>query len=247
MRDALKPLKEKSPFLNYRGREASRVDNLTDAVFGIAITLLIFNLENPNSFETLLSFTQTLPAFLLSISFIVLIWNEHLNFSRIYAFNDTWLLILNTLFIGLVIFYVYPLRFLTIFLTNFFFGSGVNLGLKAEQVPDLMIYYGLIAAALYFMLFLLHWRAWAIREKLGLNAYEQWFSKNQLMRLVIMFSIPLLSVIVTASIKSSSVALAAILGGMSYNLYVPGMIIWSKRFQKRDQEWRASQAQETKD
>ena len=36
--------------IKYRGENASRLDNLTDAVFGIAITLLIFNLTNPNSF-----------------------------------------------------------------------------------------------------------------------------------------------------------------------------------------------------
>jgi uncharacterized membrane protein len=223
--------------LQYRGLEASRIDNLTDAVFGIAITLLIFNLENPDSFETLLRFTQTLPAFLLSISFIVLIWKEHFNFSRLYGFGDTWLIILNTLFIGLVIFYVYPLRFLTIFLTNFFFGSHVQLGLSAEQVPDLMIYYGLIVTGLYILLFLLHWRAYRIHEKLGFTEYEVWFTRQQLWRLAIMFSVPLISVLTSAVLKNHSLALAAILAGMAYNLYVPGMIIWARRFKKRDVEW----------
>jgi len=236
MRDSLAPLKPHDR-IRYRGQEASRLDNLTDAVFGIAITLLIFNLENPNSFETLLRFTQTLPAFLLSISFIVLIWKEHLNFSRMYAFNDTWLLILNTLFIGLVIFYVYPLRFLTIFLTNFFFGSEVNLSLRAEQVPDLMIYYGCIAAALYIMLFLFHWRAYRIRTQLELNDYETWFTRQQMLRLTIMFAVPLLSVLISASLRSSSAALAAILAGMVYNLYVPGMLLWGRRFRRGERQW----------
>ena len=98
----------RDPRIRYRGQQASRIDNLTDAVFGIAITLLIFNLSNPNSFEELLTFTKTLPAFLISISFIVLIWNEHLEFSRIYTLDDTWLKVFNTGFIALVIFYVYP-------------------------------------------------------------------------------------------------------------------------------------------
>ncbi len=232
MRDKLAANKSYHPQMRPRGLEASRIDNLTDAVFGIAITLLIFNLENPNSFETLLRFTQTLPAFLLSISFIVLIWREHLSFSRIYAFNDTWLVILNTLFIGLVIFYVYPLRFLTIFLTNFFFGSHVQLGLKAEEVPELMIYYGSIVSALYFVLFFFHLRAYGIREKIDLNAYEVWFTRQQLIRLGIMFTVPILSVAVAALLKDYSPALAGIMGGMTYNLYVPAMIIWSRRFRK---------------
>lgn len=242
MRSKFQETKARHPMINYRGSEASRIDNLTDAVFGIAITLLIFNLENPNSFETLLQFTQTLPAFLISIAFIVLIWKEHLNFSRVYAFNDAWLLVINTFFIGLVIFYVYPLRFLTIFLTNFFFGSHVDLGLSAAEIPDLMIYYGSIATALYLLLFMFHLRAWRIREKLGLNDFEQWFTKRQLARLSIMFAVPLASVIVVLSFKGQSIAWAAILGGMTYNLYVPGMVIWARHFKKANAHWQDPQA-----
>jgi uncharacterized membrane protein len=121
MRNELLKNKQQDSRIHYRGESASRLDNLTDAVFGIAITLLIFNLANPNSFADLLTFTKTLPAFLISISFLVLIWNEHLTFSEVYGLKDTGLVLLNTIFIALVIFYVYPLRFLTMFLTNFFF------------------------------------------------------------------------------------------------------------------------------
>lgn len=125
MRNEVLKNRHQDPRIKYRGENASRLDNLTDAVFGIAITLLIFNLANPNSFEDLLTFTKTLPAFLISISFVILIWNEHVAFSEMYTLNDTKLTILNTVFIALVIFYVYPLRFLTLFLTNAFFNTGV--------------------------------------------------------------------------------------------------------------------------
>lgn len=226
--------KHLNPRINYRGLEASRIDNLTDAVFGIAITLLIFNLENPNSFDTLLGFTKTLPAFLISIAFIVLIWKEHLNFSRIYAFGDSWLLILNTIFIGLIIFYVYPLRFLTLFLTGLFFGSDLSLELSAEDIPDLMLYYGLIVSALYSLLFLLHLWAWFIRDRLDLNDYEIWFTKKQLVRLAIMLAVPLVSVIVVSIIRPHSIGWAGVLGGSIYYLYMPAMIIWSRRFKKSE-------------
>lgn len=73
------------PRIEYRGVAPSRLNNLTDAVFGIAITLLIFNLANPNSFEDLLRFTKVLPACLISIAFIFLIWKEQRNFSKTYV------------------------------------------------------------------------------------------------------------------------------------------------------------------
>src|SRR5690606_25642870 len=135
MRNVILRNARRDPRINYRGAEASRIDNLTDAVFGIAITLLIFNLSNPNSFEDLMTFTKTLPAFLISISFIVLIWNEHLEFSRIYGLEDTWLKVLNTVFIALVIFYVYPLRFLTMFLTNFFLAPTLRSTSRTSRCP----------------------------------------------------------------------------------------------------------------
>ncbi len=130
MRNNLLRNRQHDPRITYRGENASRLDNLTDAVFGIAITLLIFNLSNPNSFSDLLTFTKTLPAFLISISFIILIWNEHVEFSEIYTFNDTRLIIYNTLFIALVIFYVYPLRFLTLFLTNYLFRAELHVSIQ---------------------------------------------------------------------------------------------------------------------
>ncbi len=64
--------KKSDPGVMYRGESPTRLDNLTDAVFGIAITLLITNVTNPNSFDTLLDFTKTFPAFLISIIILML-------------------------------------------------------------------------------------------------------------------------------------------------------------------------------
>jgi uncharacterized membrane protein len=54
MRNEIIRNKQHDPRINYRGLSASRLDNLSEAVFGIAITLLIFNLANPNSFSDIL-------------------------------------------------------------------------------------------------------------------------------------------------------------------------------------------------
>ncbi len=132
IRDQIYTNRRHDPYVLYRGETASRLDNLTDAVFGIAITLLIFNLSNPNSFEDLLRFTKTLPAFLISITFIFIIWKEHLHFSEMYSLNDSVFQMLNTVFIALIIFYVYPLRFSTLFLTNLIFQTDVTLNIRGE-------------------------------------------------------------------------------------------------------------------
>lgn len=216
----------------YRGQEPSRLDNLTDGVFGIAITLLIFNLANPNSFSDLLTFTKTLPAFLISITFLVLVWNEHLRFSEIYALNDGLLTLLNTIFIALIIFYVYPLRFLTLYLTNFFFHTDIQVSIQGDQVSFLMIYYGCAAFAIYFTLFLFYHRALKIKDTLQLNPFEIFYTRFQKIRLAIMFSVPLISITLTAFIHPFSYIFAAIAGGIAYCLYSPAILIWYQRYKK---------------
>ncbi len=239
MRQGINKNRQQDPRINYRGTNPSRLDNLTDAVFGIAITLLIFNLSNPNSFSDLLTFTKTLPAFLISISFIVLIWREHLQFSEIYTLHEGRLTVLNTIFIALIIFYVYPLRFLTLFLTNFFFQTDIHISIQNDQVPYLMIYYGFIAFALYFVLFLFYHRAYAISKELALNSYEQFYTKAHKQRLAIMFAVPVLSILLTAAINQYSFIWASIIGGITYCLYTPAMIIWHQKFNSNSKNFSA--------
>jgi hypothetical protein len=49
MNELTEPNKPKCNLLTERSAQSTPMDNLTDAVFGIAITLLIFNLANFNS------------------------------------------------------------------------------------------------------------------------------------------------------------------------------------------------------
>ena len=237
MRNEILKNRHHDPRISYRGETASRLDSLTDAVFGIAITLLIFNLANPNSFQDILTFTKTLPAFLISISFIILIWNEHLRFSEIYTLNDTRLTVLNTIFIALVIFYVYPLRFLTLFLTNFFFHTEISVNIQGDQVPDLMIYYGFAAFALYFVLYLFYSRALNLKKELNLNDYEAFYTLSQKTRLLIMFSVPLVSILLILILNAFSFIWASVVGGMAYCLYTPLIMIWYNKFKNRSKEF----------
>jgi uncharacterized membrane protein len=237
MRNEILKNRQHDPRIQYRGVSASRLDNLTDGVFGIAITLVIFNLSNPNSFEDLLIFTKTLPAFLISISFIVLIWNEHVEFSKIYTLNDSKLTVLNTIFIALVIFYVYPLRFLTLFLTNYLFNTNIKVSIQGMQVPYLMIYYGLIVFALYFVIYLFYLRVSKLKEELNLNEFEVFYTKSQKQRLLIMFAVPLLSILLTLTINNVSIVWASIIGGMTYSLYTPLIMWWYSRFKTKSKEF----------
>lgn len=232
MRKAIYEHRQRDPRITYRGTEPSRIDTLTDAVFGIAITLLVFNVTNPNSFADLMTFTKTLPAFLVSIGFVVVIWNEHVRFSEVYGMDHPGLMVLNTLFVALIIFYVYPLRFLTLFLTNFYFQTDIRLTLQGDQVPQLMVYYGLIAAALYFTVFLFYHRVHRLRDVIGFSAFEVFYTAKHRTRLIIMFGVPLLSVVITLTLHRASFLWASVAGGLTYLLYTPAMLVWSRGYRR---------------
>lgn len=106
MRKMYSKYSSKDPDITYRGEATTRLDNLTDAVFGIAITLLIFNISDASTFNDLLSFAKSFPALLISIVFLALVWQEHASFSRIYSTENQTVRLLNILFITLIIFYV---------------------------------------------------------------------------------------------------------------------------------------------
>jgi uncharacterized membrane protein len=232
MRNLISENRLRDPNLTYRGIQPGRMEGLTDAVFGIAITLLIFNLANPNSFADLVTFTKTLPAFLISIFYLLLVWREHVHFSEVFGLNDSILSALNTLFLALIIFYVYPLRFLTLFLTGLLFGFEGTVAIAWKDVPDLMTYYGLIAFALYFTLFLFYIRVLSIEKAFELSAYEKVYLRMILWKMGVLFVVPLLSVAITAAFGTAYPGMASIIGGNIYWLYSPAMYFWAKQFDR---------------
>jgi len=238
MRDQVRSARNKDPRITYRGDSSSRLDTLTDTVFGIAVTLLIFNLENPNSFEDLITFTKTLPAFLISIGFLVLVWNEHVNFSQIYAPSGPLFTFFHAIFLALVIFYVYPLRFISIYLTNFFFPS-TAIDIQGTDVPNLLIYYGFVLFGLYFMLFIFYLRAGRLKDSLGLNPFEIFLTRAQTKRIVIMFGLPLISVAVAFALRDKSPFWASFLGGSLYFFYSPLMFLWVRSYKKGAEKFNA--------
>lgn len=233
------------PRLGYRGDDSSRLSSLTDAVFGIAITLLIFNLNNPNSFQELMLFAKTLPAFVLSIAFLVLIWLEHRDFTELFGLRDVWLVVLNTLFIAIVICLVYPLRFLSLFLTNLYFNLDMEVRIGAHEMPLIMIYYGAAVASLYLIIMLFYARAKSLRYKLQLNEFELFTIRWQRIRLAILLVVPLLSIVVVAFIRGHNPVWASAIGGMCYLLMSPGMGWWAYAYGKKSKGFRPPQDQKT--
>lgn len=160
----------------WRGGEVSRVEALSDAAFAFAITLLVVSLEAPRVYSDLTYFMYDLIPFAICFGWLMVIWYYHYKFFRRYGLEDLYTITLNGLLLFLVLFYIYPLKFLARVL--FFMISGVidpRLGepmFLTENWPDLMTIYssGFLAIFLVFVLLQLH--ALRQREALQLNALE---------------------------------------------------------------------------
>src|SRR3979411_2612932 len=71
-----------------RGREVSRLEGFSDAVFAFAITLLVVSLEVPKTYHELMAVIRGFPAFAICFALIFQVWWRHYKFFRTYDFES---------------------------------------------------------------------------------------------------------------------------------------------------------------
>ncbi len=224
----------------FRGVEPGRLENFSDACFALAITLLLISTSPPSSFEQVKRFTWEVIPFTLCISLIILIWHQHFVFYFRYGLRNPTVTVLNTIFIVIVLFYVYPLKFLTkailLPLTALFgeesFHAELAQQYKGSEMGKLMIIYGIGATAVFYILMFLYRYALKKADELELTEIERFDTVTSVRANFIMGSIPLLSVLVALIVSEGR--LASMIPGLIYFLYSPAMsIFWRIRNKKR--------------
>jgi uncharacterized membrane protein len=183
------------PGFRLRGGEITRLEGFSDAVFGFALTLLVVSLDVPRTFDDLVVTMRGFPAFAICFLFLALIWNGHYKFCRRYGLDDAVARFLTCVMLFLVLFYVYPLKFLFNFsITNLLFGGAVQPNtMTASQFSVLLVIYGLGFAAVYLAMTLLYLHAYRLRDELELNPLEIFDTRYQLFRLATLVAIGLIA------------------------------------------------------
>ncbi|MGI8481673.1 MAG: TMEM175 family protein [Chthoniobacterales bacterium] len=180
-----------------RGREITRLESFSDAVFGFALTLLVVSLDVPKTFPDLIATMRGFPAFALCFLFLALLWNGHYKFCRRYGLDDGTVRFLTCLMLFLVLFYVYPLKFLFNFsVTGFLFGGpALSLVMTRSEFSTLLVIYGLGFAAVYLALLLLYLHAYRLRDALELTELEKFDTRYQIFRLATLVSMGLIAAV----------------------------------------------------
>ena len=165
----------------WRGVEVSRLEGFTDAVFAFAVTLLIVSLEVPRTFGELLTAMRGFFAFAICFTLLYLIWYEHYRYSRRYGLDDTIVVALNGALLFVVLFYVYPLKFVfTMFVGTLMGyetsvrhpGGTIEPMVRAADAPTLFLIFGAGYVAVFLVFALLYLHAYRKRRELELNAVE---------------------------------------------------------------------------
>jgi uncharacterized membrane protein len=188
----------------WRSHEISRIEGLSDAVFGFAITLLVVSLEVPKTFRELAETMNGFGAFAASFLLLFLVWFNQHKFFRRYGLQDATTVWLNAALLFVVLFYVYPLKFLFSFLIDIFTGGHGEVRLpngnveemieNNQQMGSLMLIFGIGYLAVFGVFVLLHLHAYRKREQLDLTEIERFDTISSIQESALNCGIALVSI-----------------------------------------------------
>ena len=210
-----------------RGQDVQRIETFSDGVFAFAVTLLIVSLEVPKTFEELLVSMRGFLAFGICFALLVLLWYDQHVFFRRYALDDGKTIFLNACLLFIVLFYVYPLKFLfSLLFTDLIYGAGRSpFAIAVEEMPRLMVIYGLGYVAIYVLFLLMYRHALRRREELELTALEAYDTKSKIYAYLILIGIGA-GAIVLALVLPARIAGVS---GFFYMLILPALTFYFRR------------------
>jgi uncharacterized membrane protein len=199
-----------------RGSEILRIEALSDAVFAFSVSLLVAALEVPQTFSEMKLILQGALPFFATVSVLFMFWYQQYTFFRHYALNDLKTILLNLAYLALILFYVYPLKFLFSLLLHAW--TGINMFpkatehgeeiLKLDEFPQLVITFSAGYFLIWLVLLLMHVHALKKSADLELTTYELLYTKKEK----------------TGALWNAVVGLAAILLSLTSVSWLPGLV-----------------------
>jgi len=186
----------------WRGGEVTRIEGFSDGVFAFATTLLVVSLEVPHTFDELLTAMRGFAAFAVCFLMLVLVWYWHYKFFRRYGLQDNITITLNAILLFVVLFYVYPLKFMFSLVINGLLGFDVRVALpgggtgdpiREAQIPLMFVIYAAGYTAIAVLFVVLHAYAYRRRTDLALDAGEAFATGTSIILYLVMAAISIAS------------------------------------------------------
>lgn len=183
-RSIRKPLAEKGVgsrdgFRWRGGKEISRLEGFTDAVFAFAVTLLVVSLEVPKSYAELMRTMQGFVAFAICFTLLFAIWYQQYVFFRRYGLEDLFVIWMNGILIFVVLFYIYPLKFLFTIMVDQILKRPVE-EITPPQLSRLLLIFSSGYVAVFLIFALLFGHVYRKRRELELDAIERFDTRESI-------------------------------------------------------------------
>jgi hypothetical protein len=174
-----------------RGKEISRVEGLSDAVFGFAITLLVVSLEVPHTAGEVLHAMRGFFAFAITFSLLFAVWRMQFGFFRRYGLEDSTTVKLTGVLLFVILFFVYPLKFVfgaivdRLLMHAGFLDRASTQPISGPDFNLMYIAFSLGWSAVLGVFALLYRHAYRMRHELQLTPLEVFDTREALWRVMI--------------------------------------------------------------
>ena len=212
-------------YFRWRGGEITRLEAFCDVVFGFALTLLVVSLEVPRNYAELVAAMRGFVPFAVCFSQLIMIWRAHYIYSRRYGLEDTYTMFLNVVLLFVVLFYVYPLKFVFTMLFLEISGAVTGGDLNLAQASVVMRIYAVGFAAVFLLFLLMYAHAYRLRRELELSPAEVLETRNEIQQNLALVIIALISFFL--AFRSPG------LSGWTYVLIGPVLTVHGMIFGKR--------------
>lgn len=209
-----------------RRHEITRLEAFSDAVFAFALTLLVVSLEIPKNTDDLFQLVRGFLPFGLTFAMICWLWYEHQQFFSHYSLQDPWTVTLNSLLLFVVLFYVYPLKFLTLRLLGPALGlidpetKAVYVGMRHDG-DKVMLLYSTGVVLIFGVFVALYYHAWRIRKTLDLNGEETLELRNGILSHVISGGLGVVSILMVLAARKAENPWLMAASGLVYMMMWP--------------------------
>jgi hypothetical protein len=186
------------------------------------VTLLVVALEGPHTFDGLMDTVRALPAFIICFTLLMFFWTAHFRYHRRYGLEDAFSRVMTMAILVLVLFFVYPLKFLFTMLTVMWFRLNMMDAPSlhgSEQWRMLFVIYGVGFAAVWGLYGLLYGHALKLRKQLALTKAEILQTHSDLAQNFVYVGVCTLSVVLALTLPYGGIGDS--LPGLTYFLLAP--------------------------
>jgi uncharacterized membrane protein len=190
--------------VKWRGGQVTRIEALTDAVFGFAITFLFVSFDVPTDFDALMVQLRGFIPFAACFALLLLVWFYHYKLFGKFDLDDGFTMFLNSVLLFVVLFYIFPLKFVF----TSWLGDGSTFS-DWEQIRSMMTLYSGGYCAVFLVFGLMYMHAYRKREELKLDDEDAFFAVQHMGECAVMILVGLTSIVLAQTVPLRYAAFAA--------------------------------------